>query len=124
MRELFNNLVSSMKGYWVDPAPFTYMDPETGEDVYDEADLYYYYESSLEDFLEATKEIKVPSGTITDARIEEIDTDVDIWVDGRIALKVDRFSRRVIIKDFECIEDKHLYALINLVRKEVLVPSR
>lgn len=124
MRELFESLVATMKKCCVDPAPFTYMDPETGEDVYDEADLYYYCESSLEDFLEATKEIKVPSGTITDARIEEIDTDVDIWVDGRIALKVDRFSRRVIIKDFENIEDKHLYILINLVRKEVSVPSR
>ena len=124
MRELFESLVATMKRCCVDPAPFAYMDPETGEDVYDEEDLYYFYESSYEDFIETTKDIEIPSGISDDVKIEDDDMDIRIWVDSRIALKVDRFSRRVIIKDFENIEDKHLYILINLVRKEVSVPSR
>ena len=124
MRELFETLTAGMKRCCVDPAPFAYMDPYTGEDVYDEDDLYWFYESSYEDFLEATKNIEIPSGISDGVKIENDDTKIRIWVDSKIALEVDRFSRRVVICDFECIEDRHLYILINLVRKEVSVPSR
>lgn len=122
MSELFNTLVSNMERYCADPAPFAYMDPETGEDVYDEDDLYYYYTSSLEDFVETTKELEIPSGISIDTKIEDVDTSILIWVDDRIGLKVDCFSHRVVICDFENIEDKHLYILISLSRKEVLAP--
>ena len=98
------------------------MDPETGEDVYDEDDLYYYYESSLEDFVEATKGMEIPDGISDGVKVEDLDTSVVIWVDGRISAEVDCFSQRAVICDFENIEDKHLYVLINLARKEVLAP--
>nr|DAT84442.1 MAG TPA: hypothetical protein [Caudoviricetes sp.] len=124
MRELFETLTSTMKRECVDPAPFAYMDPCTGEDVYDEEDLYYFYESSYEDFLETAKSIEIPSGISNDIKIEDTDTSIKIWVDSKIALEVDRFSRRVVICDFESIKDRHLYILIDLVRKEVSVPSR
>ena len=123
MRELFETLTSTMGKGYVEHPYFAYIEPCTGEDVYMDERVYY-YESSLEDFVESTKDIKIPDGIYNDAKIEDFGTSTMIWVDGCIAIDLDRLNRRAVIYDYDSIEDKHLYALINLVRKEVLVPSR
>ena len=123
MRELFERLTAGMKKRYVDHPYFAYIDPCTGEDVYMDERIYY-YESSLEDFVDSTKEVQIPSGICDGVKIEDFGTSTMIWVDDEIALDLDRFNRRVVIYDYDSIEDKHLYALINLVRKEVSVPSR
>nr|DAK89034.1 MAG TPA: hypothetical protein [Caudoviricetes sp.] len=123
MRELFEALTKTMRKGYVDHPYFAYIDPCTGEDVYMDERVYY-YESSLEDFVESTKDIKIPDGIYNDVKIEDFGTSTMIWVDDCIAIDLDRFNRRAVIYDYECIEDKHIYALIDLVRKEVSVPSR
>lgn len=123
MTELFNSLVATMKKYPIDPAPFVYMDPETGEDVCDPLPFIYYYESSLEDFVEVTKEVQIPDGICTGVDIMDTEDDTYIWAGDKLALKIDRFWRRVVVDDYELVEDKHLYKLIEIARKEVL-PSR
>ena len=123
MRELFERLTANMKKAYVEHPYFAYIDPCTGEDVYMDERIYY-YESSLEDFVKSTKEAQIPSGICDDVKIVNFGTSTTIWVDDCIALDLDRFNRRAVIYDYDSIEDKHLYALINLVRKEVSVPSR
>lgn len=123
MSELFNTLVSNMKRYSVDPAPFAYQDPETGEDVYDPLPYIYYYESSLEDFVEITKNVHIPDGICTGVDVMDTSDSTYIWAGDKLALKIDRFWKRVIVYEYELVEDKHLYKLNELARKEVL-PSR
>ena len=123
MRELFDALTKSMRKGYVEHPYFAYIEPCTGEDVYMDERVYY-YESSLEDFVESTKDIKIPDGICDGVEVLNFGTSTTIWVDDEIALDLDRFNRRVVIYDYDSIEDKHLYALINLVRKEVSVPSR
>lgn len=123
MSELFESLVASMKRYNVDPAPFAYMDPYTGEDVYDPLPYIYYYTSSLEDFVEITKNVEIPDGISDDVSVLDTDESTFIWAGDKLALKINSFWRRVLIYDYEGIEDKHLYKLIEIARKEVL-PSR
>ncbi len=124
MSELFESLVASMERYNVDPAPFAYMDPETGEDVCDPLPYIYFYESSLEDFIKITKNVEIPSGISDDVSVLDTDESTFIWAGDKLGLKINRFWKRVLIYDYELVEDKHLYKLIELARKEVLVPSR
>ena len=129
MRELFESLTSNMKGHWTDPASVAYTDPETGEDVYDPDDLRYFYRISFNDFLEMTKNVLVPDGIQNDALIEDTRWSICIWtageiLNGEIGIQIDKLDKEIVIYDYDSIEDKHLYTLIDLVRKEVSVPSR
>ena len=123
MTKLFENLVSTMQRKYVDRPEFSYIDPCTGEDVYMDERIYY-YESPLEDFVKSTKEVQMPDGICDDVKVLKFGITTTIWVGDEIALDIDHLGHRVVIYDYESIEDRHLYALINLARKEVLVPSR
>lgn len=123
MTKLFENLVSTMQRKYVDRPEFSYIEPCTGEDIYEDV-RYYYWTSSIEDFVESVEKIEVPSETSDDVKVLKFGSTTTIWVGDEIALDIDHLGRRVVIYDYESIEDRHLYALINLARKEVLVPSR